>query len=59
MDIQVKNLDHLGIVAGIVDQIGLVEEIDKQIEQYPQQIISTGQVVLYELIDSGYLFDWV
>ena len=45
MDIQVKNLDHLGIVAGIVDQIGLVEEIDRQIKQHPQQIISTGQVV--------------
>ena len=41
MDIQVKNLDHLGIVAGIVDQIGLVEEIDRQIEQHPQQIISS------------------
>ena len=45
MDIQVKNLDHLGIVAGIIDQIGLVEEIDRQIGQHPQQIISTGQVV--------------
>lgn len=45
MDIQIKNLDHLGIVAGIIDQIGLVEEIDRQIEKYPQQIISTGQVV--------------
>ncbi len=45
MDIQVKNLDHLGIVAGIVDQIGLVEEIDRQIKKHPQQIISTGQVV--------------
>ncbi len=45
MDIQVKNLDHLGIVAGIIDQIGLVEEIDRQIEQHPLQIISTGQVV--------------
>ena len=45
MDIQVKNLDHLGIVAGIVDQIGLVEEIDRQIGKHPQQIISTGQVV--------------
>ena len=45
MDIQVKNLDHLGIVAGIIDQIGLVEEIDRQIEQHPQQIITTGQVV--------------
>jgi transposase len=45
MEIQIKNLDHLGIVAGIVDQIGLVEEIDRQIEPHPQQIISTGQVV--------------
>lgn len=45
MNIQVKNLDHLGIVAGIIDQIGLVEEIDRQIESHPQQIISTGQVV--------------
>ncbi len=45
MEIQVKNLDHLGIVAGIVDQIGLVEEIDRLIEPHPQQIISTGQVV--------------
>ena len=45
MEIQVKNLDHLGIVAGIVDQIGLVEEIDRLVEPHPQQIISTGQVV--------------
>ena len=45
MDIQVKNIDHLGIVAGIVDQIGLVEEIDRQIKKHPQQVISTGQVV--------------
>ena len=45
MNIQVRNLDHLGIVAGIVDPIGLVEEIDRQISKHPQQIISTGQVV--------------
>lgn len=45
MDIKVKNLDHLGIVAGIVDQIGLVEEIDRLIEQHPQQVVSTGRVV--------------
>ncbi len=45
MEIQVKNLDHLGIVAGIVDQIGLVEEIDRLVKPHPQQIISTGQVV--------------
>ena len=51
MDIQVKNLDHLGIVAGIIDQIGLVEEIDRQIKPHPQQIISTGQVVKAMIIN--------
>jgi transposase len=45
LKIQVKNLDHLGIVAGIIDQLGLVEEIDRQIGRHPQQIISTGKVV--------------
>ena len=45
MELQVKNLDHLGIVAGIVDQIGLVEEIDRLIEPHPQQIISTDTVL--------------
>ena len=45
MEIQVKNLDHLVILAGIVDQIGLVEEIDRRIKPHPQQIITTGQVV--------------
>jgi acyl carrier protein len=27
-DIEIKNIDHLGIVAGIVDSIGLVEIIN-------------------------------
>jgi len=45
LDIQVQDIDHLGIVAGIVDEIGLVEEIDRQIGVHPQQILSTGQVV--------------
>ena len=46
MEIQIKNLDHLGIVAGIVDQIGLVEEIDRLIEPHPQQIILTKSLHL-------------
>ncbi len=45
MDIRVKNLDNLDIAAGIVAQIGLVEEIEQQIAKHFQQIISTGQVV--------------
>jgi len=45
VEIEVKDLDHLGIVAGIVDQIGLVEEIDQVVGKHPQQKVSTGQVV--------------
>ncbi len=27
-EIEIKNLDHLGIVAGIIDEIGIVEKIN-------------------------------
>ena len=30
-EIQVKNLDHLGLVAGIIDEIGIVEIINEQV----------------------------
>ena len=26
-EIKIKNLDHLGIVAGIIDEIGIVEKV--------------------------------
>ena len=28
-EIEIKNLDHLGIVAGIVDEIGIVEKVNE------------------------------
>jgi hypothetical protein len=28
--IQVQNLDHLGLVAGIIDEIGVVEQVNQQ-----------------------------
>ena len=45
MDVKVENLDHLGIVAGIIDEIGIVELIDEQVGQHSQQRVSTGQAV--------------
>jgi hypothetical protein len=36
MDVKVENLDHLGIVAGIIDEIGIVELIDEQVGQHSQ-----------------------
>jgi hypothetical protein len=44
-NIRVQDLDHCGIVAGICDEMGLVEQIDKILGTHPQEIISPGQVV--------------
>ena len=30
-EIEVKNLDHLGLVTGIIDEIGIVEIINEQV----------------------------
>ncbi len=43
--IEVQDIDHLGIVAGLVDEIGLVEEIDRKLGTHPQECVSSGQVV--------------
>jgi transposase len=44
-NIRVQDLDHCGIIAGICDEMGLVEQIDKLLGTHPQEIISPGQVV--------------
>ena len=43
--IEVQDIDHLGIVAGIIDEIGLVEEVDHKLGTHSQQCISSGQVL--------------
>ncbi len=40
--IRVQDLDHCGIVAGIIDQMGLVEQINQELGTHPQEIISAG-----------------
>jgi transposase len=44
-DIEIKNIDHLGIVAGIIDSIELVEIINNLIVQEPGEKVSAGHVV--------------
>jgi transposase len=44
-EIEFKNIDHLGIIAGIIDSIGLVEIINKLIGQEAGEKISAGHVV--------------
>ena len=39
------NLDHLGLVTGIIDEIGLVEQIDLLLGQDSREKVSAGLVV--------------
>ncbi|MEO1396920.1 MAG: IS1634 family transposase [Cyanobacteria bacterium J06634_5] len=42
---EVQDLDHLGIIAGIVDQMGLESRTNECLGTHPQQIVSPGQGV--------------
>lgn len=44
-EIQVENLDHLGLVAGIIDEIGIVEQINQLVGEQPGEIVSPGHAV--------------
>ena len=44
-DIEVQDVDHLGLIAGIVDAIGLEEIINDCLGQHPQEEVSAGVVV--------------
>ena len=44
-DMQVKNLDHLGIVAGIIDDLGIVEKINTKIGRSSREKVSAGVMV--------------
>lgn len=44
-DIEIQSIDHLGIIAGITDSIGLVEIINELIGQEAGEKVSAGHVV--------------
>jgi transposase len=43
--LQIENLDHLGLIAGVIDEIGLVELTNEELGTHKLQQISPGQVV--------------
>ena len=45
MSVEIKNLDHLGLVAGIIDEIGIVDQINGLIEEKKTEKVSAGKVV--------------
>jgi transposase len=49
--IDVQDIDHLGIIAGVIDEIGIVEIIDRELGIHPQEKVSAGQVVKAMIIN--------
>jgi transposase len=50
-DIEIQNIDHLGIVAGIIDTIGIVEIINELIGVEKGEKVNAGQVVKAMIIN--------
>jgi hypothetical protein len=50
-EIRVQTLNHLGLIAGLVDEIGIVEEIDRKLGKHPKELVSAGQVVKAMIIN--------
>jgi len=44
-EITVQNLDHKGLVAGIIDHIEIVEKINQLVGSQPGEIVSHGHAV--------------
>ncbi|ABA20307.1 transposase, IS4 family [Trichormus variabilis ATCC 29413] len=44
-EIRVQDIDHCGIVAGIIDQMCLVEQINQILGTHQQEIVSPGQAI--------------
>jgi len=42
-EIQIKNFDHLGLIAGMIDELGIVECIDKEIPKKSDDFIALGK----------------
>ena len=43
-NLEIRNLNHLGIIAGIIDEIGIVEIINEKLGTDSSEIVSSGGV---------------
>lgn len=50
-EIKIKNIVHLGIVAGIIDEIGIVETVNSKLGIDSREKISSGKIVKAILIN--------
>ncbi len=52
MEYSSKNVDHLGIVAGVCKEIGLAQEIDNLVSINEKQVVTTGEAVMAMVINA-------
>jgi hypothetical protein len=50
-EITVKNIDHLGLVAGLIDECLIVEHINKLVGEQPGEIVNPGLAVKAMIIN--------
>ncbi|WP_341740313.1 IS1634 family transposase [Microcoleus sp. CAWBG640] len=50
-EMKVENLDHLGLIAGLIDEIGIVPKINELVGEQPGEIVSPGLVVKAMIIN--------
>jgi hypothetical protein len=43
--LEIKNLNHLGIIAGIIDEIGIVEIINDRLGTDKKEIVNSGIII--------------
>ena len=43
--IEIKNINHLGIVAGIIDELEIVDIINQELGRDEQEIVNSGEIV--------------
>ncbi len=51
MKTKIKRIDHLGIVAGVIKDLGIVDLIDSRITNHPKEEITTGEAVAGMIIN--------
>ena len=50
-EMKVENLDHLGLVAGLIDEIGIIPKINELVGEQRGEIVSPGLVVKAMIIN--------
>ena len=51
-NLEIKNLNHLGIIAGIIDEIGIVEIVNEHLGTSPKEIVNPG-IIIKAIIING------